>query len=479
MDKVTLPLLYDYVFPNSVLANALQTELGIVNYLHSMHTTTLRDCGIFEQQSPMGSDNDTVTSFMFGKSFGTWPNTAPGTHLTAGPCMDLVTAREESLYFGKRHLNKYIYPIKISPHIDAFNGAAFNDTKIAGNFFWKYMSSEALDDARNGRALIVLDYAQENFVAKSSYENLHTALEYSGIPKSQVVLAFNTFNAEEVYNSWFPENEQMLIVKSWPFVISNTSYFYMQTRQGRTEFEEFQASRNKYRTNTFLFKIRRSREHRVALAMAMHEDNLLDMGDWSWLSDFKYYDTIAGEYNEKYGLKLTDAKVKKLFNRLPKSLKDEPNDTFNSVSSWTDTQVKSYNNAYFYICTETYTEGPYKSVTEKICKPIANYMPFVFVSFPGALQLLRDMGFKTFDGFIDESYDLEQDTGKRTAMVYEQIKKLCKMTKKQLHNWYWKMEDILVHNREHLLTLYKTDKTTEDFIKFLDNRMNESPDNEL
>jgi hypothetical protein len=162
-----------------------------------------------------------------------------------------------------------------------------------------------------------------------------------------------------------------------------------------------------------------------------------------------------------------------MFNKLPKSLKDEPKDTFNSVSSWTDTQVKSYNNAYFYICTETYTDGPYKSVTEKICKPIANYMPFLFVSFPGALQLLRDMGFKTFDGFIDESYDLEQDTGKRTAMVYEQIKKLCKMSKKQLHNWYWKMEDILVHNREHLLTLYKTDKTTENFIKFLDERINQ------
>jgi hypothetical protein len=471
MDKVTLPLLYDYVFPNSVLANALQPELGIINYMHSMHTTTVRDSGIFEQQSPMGSDTDTVLSFMFGKSFGTWPNTSPGTHLNQGPCMELVDAREESLYLGKRRYNKYIYPIKISPHIDAFNGAAFNNTKIAGNFFWKFMSTEALEDARSGRALIVLDYGQENFVVKSSYENLHTALEYSGIPKSQVVLAFNTFNAEEVYKSWFPEEERMLIVKSWPFVISNTSYFYMQTREGRTEFDRFQSSIKRIRPNSFLFKIRRSREHRVALALALNEDNLLDQGDWSWLSDFKYYDTLVDEYNEKYGFKLTEAKVKRLFNRLPKSLKDEPNDTFNSVSSWTDTQVDSYNNAYFYICTETYTEGPYKSVTEKICKPIGNYLPFLFISFPGALQLLRDMGFKTFTGFIDESYDLEQDTSKRVAMVHAEIKRLCKMNKKQLHSWYWGMEDILIHNREHLLTLYKTDKTTENFISYLGERI--------
>jgi len=471
MNKVTLPLLYDYVFPNAMLANALQTELGIVNYLHSMHTTTLRDCGIFEQQSPMGSDNDTVLSFMFDKSFGTWPNSAPGTHLNQGPCMDLVDAKEESLYFGRKRFNKYIYPIKISPHIDAFTGAALNNTRIAGNFFWKYMSADALKDVREGRALIVLDYAQENFVSKSSYENLHIALEYSDIPKNQVVLAFNTFNAEEVYKSWFTEEEQMLIVKSWPFVISNTSYFYMQTREGRTDPERFKSSRNTIRPNAFLFKIRRSREHRVALALALNENGKLEQGDWSWLSDFKYYDTLVGEYNQKYGFKLTNARVKKLFNRLPKSLKDEPTDTFNSVSSWTDTQVNSYNNAYFYVCTETYTEGPYKSVTEKICKPIGNYLPFLFVSFSGALQLLRDMGFKSFSGFIDESYDLEQDTTKRVAMVHAEIERLCSMTKKELHKWYWSMEDILVHNREHLLTLYKTDKTTENFIKFLGERV--------
>jgi len=467
MDKVTLPLLYDYVFPNSVLANAIQTELGMVNYLHSINTTTVRDCGLFEQQLHTGSDNDTTMSFILGKSFGTWPNTGPGTHLTAGPCMDLVDAKEESLYFGKRKFNKYLYPIKVSPHIDQFAGAAFNGTKIAGNFFWKYISSEALDDIRKGRATIILDYAQENFVSKSTYENLHTALDYSGIPKNQVIMAFNTFNAEEVYNEWFTESEQMMIVKSWPFVISNTSYFYMQTREGRTDPERFKASKSRIRPNSFLFKIRRPRDHRIALAFAMNEDNLLDLGDWSWLSNFSSYDTLIDEYNQRYGFKLTKPKMDRLFNRLPKSLKDEPNDTYHSVSSWTDTQVDSYNNAYFYICTETYTEGPYKSVTEKICKPIANYMPFVFVSFPGALQLLRDMGFKTFDGFIDESYDLEQDTGKRVAMVYAQIKKLCKMSKKQLHNWYWSMEEILIHNREHLLTLYKTDKTTENFIHYL------------
>jgi hypothetical protein len=469
--RVKLPLLYDCVLPNTAMPNGLQTELSVMNYLHGMNTLRSRDHSLFEKPMRSGNDNETTLTYMFEKSYGSWPNTAPGTHLTAGPCMELVDADENSLYFGKRKYNRYIYPIKISPHIDAFSGAAYDGTKLAGNFFWKYMSSEALEDVRQGRAIIFLDYGQENFIPKSSYENLHIALSYSGIPPAQVVIGFNTFNAEEVYDSWFPKSQQKLIVKSWPFVISNTSYFYKETRQGRTEPAQFYGSKDTIRPNYFLFKIRRPRQHRQALAYMMNENNLLELGDWSWLSNDPYYETMAAEYSNRYDFKITDDKIKKLFKQLPKSLNDEPNDSFDTVSSWTDTQVKSYNNAYFYICTETYTEGPYKSVTEKICKPIGNYLPFLFVSFPGALQVLRDMGFKTFEGFIDESYDREQDTARRVKLIYREIEKLCAMTKQQLHDWYWSMEHILVHNREHLLTLYKQDQKTKDLIEYLKNRL--------
>ena len=351
--KVKLPLLYDCVLPNTAMPNGLQTELSVINYLHAMNTKTSRDHSLFEKQMRTGSDNETTLTFIFDQSYGSWPNAAPGTHLTAGPCFDLIEADENSLYFGKRKYNKYIYPIKISPHIDAFSGAAYDGTKLAGNFFWKYMSTEALEDARNGRALIFLDYGQENFIAKSSYENLHIALSYSGIPKEQVVIAFNTFNAEEVYDSWFPKHEQRLIVKSWPFVISNTSYFYKETRTGRTDPEVFNASRSTIRPHHFLFKVRRPRDHRQALIYLMNENNLLDLGDWSWLSGHKYYNTVTAEYNDRYGLTLSEEKIKNLYTKLPKSLKDEPSDTYDTVSSWTDNQVKSYNDAYFYICTET------------------------------------------------------------------------------------------------------------------------------
>jgi hypothetical protein len=473
MDKIKLPLLYDYVLPATPMANAIQTELSLVTYLFSQNSLTTKTPGIgfFEQQFPSNNDKDTPLTYLFGETYGSWPNTATGSHLSAGPLWDLVEVEEDSVYFGKKRHGKYIYPIKASPHLDAFAGAPFNGTKIAGNYFWKYISAEALEDIRSGRAIILIDYAQENFVPYQTFKNLHTAISYSDIPKEQIILAFNTFNAEEVYNTWFTKEDQRLTVKSWPFVISNTSFFYTQTREGRTAPEQFLASKNTLRDHYFLFKVRRPRENRQALTYALNQDGLLDLGDWSWLSDLPYQSHYVHQFNTYYGLNLTEEKLQELFNRLPKPLKDEPKDTFGSVSSWTDTQVKSYNNAYFYICTETYTEGPYKSVTEKICKPIANYLPFVFSSFPGALALLRSMGFRTFEPYIDESYDKELDGARRVKMIYEEVKKLCSMSKQELHDWYWSLEEILIHNREHLLTLYKTDKTTENFIKYLHQRI--------
>lgn len=116
--------------------------------------------------------------------------------------------------------------------------------------------------------------------------------------------------------------------------------------------------------------------------------------------------------------------------------------------------------------------GEYKSVTEKVCKPMVNFLPFLFVSFHGALAWLRHLGFKTFSPFIDESYDDEPDESKRVQMIYNEIKRLCSMSKEELHNWYWQMEDILLHNRNHLLEFHKNDIHAVNLIEYLHNRTN-------
>lgn len=55
--------------------------------------------------------------------------------------------------------------------------------------------------------------------------------------------------------------------------------------------------------------------------------------------------------------------------------------------------------------------------TEKTANCLATGKPFILVAGTGSLQRLRDMGFKTFDTVLDESYDLAKHP-------YERIKRL-------------------------------------------------------
>lgn len=41
------------------------------------------------------------------------------------------------------------------------------------------------------------------------------------------------------------------------------------------------------------------------------------------------------------------------------------------------------------------------------------------------------------------------------------------MTKQEIHEWYWKMQDILIYNHQHLLSIHKSKMITETAIEEL------------
>mgnify|MGYP006908241978 FL=1 len=72
----------------------------------------------------------------------------------------------------------------------------------------------------------------------------------------------------------------------------------------------------------------------------------------------------------------------------------------------------------------------------------------------GHMKGLRDLGFKTFHPHIDESYDDVVDVHKRFNMIKQEINKLCSMSKQEIHDWYWSMEEIYKHNFNHLHNVF-------------------------
>ena len=75
-------------------------------------------------------------------------------------------------------------------------------------------------------------------------------------------------------------------------------------------------------------------------------------------------------------------------------------------------------------------------LTEKTLRPIACGHPFMILNGPGALETIRSYGFKTFQPYINESYDSEKDPGKRMNMVLAEMRRINNSSEKyQKYIW--------------------------------------------
>ena len=89
-----------------------------------------------------------------------------------------------------------------------------------------------------------------------------------------------------------------------------------------------------------------------------------------------------------------------------------------------------------YVPTETVYFGRRTHITEKTFKAIALEMPFVLVAPAHSLAYMREYGFQTFAGIIDESYDEETDDIRRIEQVVKLLKDLDNLSvheRQQIH----------------------------------------------
>ncbi|NBO99873.1 MAG: hypothetical protein EBU90_07060 [Proteobacteria bacterium] len=464
---VSVPFYYDYVLPNICLPNATPPQMGIINYIHTLYSNKLNqqsyfDCDIDDPKGPMMG--------LLGGQFGYMPNSIwnNGTYLSQDCFSSHIDVQNNSMFFGKQRFKKYVYPIKVNLHFQDFTGVNQNRySRLEGEYFWKYMSEEALIDARRKQSVILLDWANENFIEKHEFDNFHKSLDRCQIDKSQIILTINSFNADEVYNSWYQEHERKVTVVNLPFLIYHTSYHYNISKSGFTPDIIFRSTRNKQREFYFTYKIKRAREHRINILYKLAADQCLDKADWSLLDK---EGLNRGVNLHRYGFAHDPNLIQSINAKVPKTLIDEPTASNDNTHGWSEVNFKPYLNSYFYLCTETYHHAPYKSLTEKIFKPLANFKPIIFYGPQGSLEILRKLGFQTFSPHIDESYDNESDDNRRMHMVCAEVHRLCQMTPEQIHQWYWDMEEIYYHNRKTLLEFYERPEYVGPIVNLLHER---------
>lgn len=111
--------------------------------------------------------------------------------------------------------------------------------------------------------------------------------------------------------------------------------------------------------------------------------------------------------------------------------------------------------ALFHVVTETIFYDNKLHLTEKIFKPIVVKRPFLLVGSQGSLNYLKSYGFRTFDKWIDESYDTVENHDLRIEKIVCELEKLCKLTKTQLDQMYNEMQEILIYNYNHFYSNFK------------------------
>jgi hypothetical protein len=119
--------------------------------------------------------------------------------------------------------------------------------------------------------------------------------------------------------------------------------------------------------------------------------------------------------------------------------------------------------SWYSVVGETISNNDCFFVTEKTAKPMMAGRPFIMLSGKHTLKHLRDIGFKTFNPVIDESYDLIDDEYERISAAFDSFQKLCTQDPKDVYN---KLHPVLEHNRKIML-----DKSilTQHARTFLDN----------
>jgi len=201
---------------------------------------------------------------------------------------------------------------------------------------------------------------------------------------------------------------------------------------------------------------RRWRLQRPTLVALLYANNLLDRGHVSLAPiEGHTWENIWWQlihyHNDE--VKTIFAQHKDQICNLPPLFLDTT-ELYNNQATYDDTTEYLYNDSYFSIVTETnyYDNTPGRFLSEKVFKPIIMKHPFILVSNPYSLTLVKELGYKTFSPFIDERYDTIEDSSKRMLAIVDEVKRLSYLTLTQLNEYLQGLNEVCEYNYQVLMS---------------------------
>ena len=340
---------------------------------------------------------------------------------------------------------KYIYVVEPqSVHTDLFESLL------------ELINKDVFKDIQNGNAILCISYIHEGDNHKDFYKDVNKFCNDNSISENNFMFLTNNPNIKQTDN-----------IFSIDYYYNHVSTVYRQDykhatsgcRTNKLENLDYEKIRNNY----FLCYNRSPKLHRTVLISFLLKENLLDKG----LVSLGPIDRINTEDGDDWKPSSRNWKTPIYSDKLKEQIKpywekvkekspmiiDIPSDILvdGYISSWKGIYPKTYNDTYFSLVTSTSFDTPWFHPDEKFWKPLGQFHPFIWIGPPNSLDSLRRLGFKSFSPWIDESYDKEKDCEKRMLMIVDEIKRLCNMSKQEIHKWYYSMDEVLLHNWRRIL----------------------------
>lgn len=322
--------------------------------------------------------------------------------------------------------NKYIYPI----FIRTWDYFLRMDT-----YGFKFVSQQVKDDVRHGLAKIVIIHPWEGPCGYPDWDILNKWVCEEGFKKDQVHFIHGNFQKpDDRYN----------------FSYHPVSYFQMSW-DICNEISNFVPIDN---ANLFLSYNRATRKHRTLLICELMRSNIFDRGIISYYNPSKNVCNLVKNYGRE-DLIESGAKVEKL---LPLNLEYD----LANKNPAHELNHEHHARTFLSLVTETLTEDEVKNRTdtmmgykysplffsEKTWKPISIGQPFIIIASKGHLQLLKQLGYKTFDRWWSEEYDTVDDINVRLTLVMQELVRLSQLSASDLLTLRKEMEPNLTHNQK-------------------------------
>jgi hypothetical protein len=213
----------------------------------------------------------------------------------------------------------------------------------------------------------------------------------------------------------------------------------------------------------FLFLNGRARPHRKYLYERFRDNKLIDQCLWTMLDGRPSFSRDFELVKDNVNLLATTSEIHWLdpqyefcfyrnatVDAVPAQRSFIKNQLFNNEWGEIYLEPAPYIDTYFSLVTETVYQYPYSFRTEKTAKVLAMGHPFIIAANIGFYRDLRNLGFRTFDGIIDESFDMIENHQDRMDRIHDTVQDLCNQ---DLTSFLAACYDVCKYNQQHLQEL--------------------------